>query len=258
MDHGVPLDPGCGRCSRGLRRSERLLEAWISRSADVRLAAPWRAVRRCGGRGRLGRYAPCRHPARRQGGPDAGTRCVVRLAVLRLRGSVDAHPAAVATRRRVRAPGGICGCDLRDSGASNLATSAADLLPLMASSLLLAGYGLLALRAGRRARSLGCADASSVTPHDVGLHWRVMVRVGWAGGGRGCLVHQAPDPEADSSYRRSHSPGPAVVSLHHLVLAGAVVPPARLAGGAAGTRRRHWSRWARLPALRCTVLAVER
>ena len=33
----------------------------------------------------------------------------------------------------------------RDSGASNLATSAADLLPLMASSLLLAGYGLLAL-----------------------------------------------------------------------------------------------------------------
>jgi len=33
----------------------------------------------------------------------------------------------------------------RDSGASNLATSAADLLPLMYSSLLLAGYGLLAL-----------------------------------------------------------------------------------------------------------------
>jgi len=34
----------------------------------------------------------------------------------------------------------------RDSGASNLATSAADLLAPMATSLLLAGYGLLALR----------------------------------------------------------------------------------------------------------------
>lgn len=34
----------------------------------------------------------------------------------------------------------------RDSGASNLATSATDLLPLLATSFLLAGYGLLALR----------------------------------------------------------------------------------------------------------------
>lgn len=38
----------------------------------------------------------------------------------------------------------------RDSGASNLAPSAADLLPLSVSSLLLAGYGLLALPPRRR------------------------------------------------------------------------------------------------------------
>jgi hypothetical protein len=49
-------------------------------------------------------------------------------------------------------------------------------------------------------------------------------------------VHRArANSSTDAAYRRSHPPSPPVVPLHHLVSAGAFVPPARVAGGAAST-----------------------